>query len=159
MRSALIGLLTAAVLSASSVGAAEIEPYGRGTFAAIRQQHAGKPLVVHFWSVTCLPCLVEMPRLAEAARALPDLDLVLVSTDSIEQASRIDSRLTKFGFGDAKTFAYADSFEERLRFEVDKTWRGELPFTVFVTPRGDVSTEAGELEAGKLPDWLASSSR
>ncbi len=146
--------LAASLLAHDAARAATIEPYVRGSFAAIRANHAGRPLVVHFWSVTCPPCLIEMPRLAARLKG-GGFDLVLVATDPIEQRDRIAGRLDKFGLLDAPNFAYADPFEERLRFEADRAWRGELPFTVLVRPDGGTTAVTGELETAVLDAWLA----
>lgn len=148
-------LLVALASSGSLARAAEIDPYGRGTFSIIKQAHAGRPLVVHFWSITCVPCLVEMPRLAETVRARKDFDLVLVATDPIERSERIVSRLEKFGFADGKSFAFADTFEERLRFEADRKWRGELPFTIFIGADSVTKSVSGALDPDTIEGWLA----
>ena len=54
-------------LAGGAASAIEFKPYGRGSFAELRKQHAGRPLVVHFWSVTCPPCLAELPDWAKIA--------------------------------------------------------------------------------------------
>lgn len=141
---------------ATPLFAGDIAPYERGTFADIRAAHAGRPLLVHFWSVTCIPCLTEMPRLAQTLRNRGDFDLVLVSTDPIAQGERIASRLEKFGLADARNYAFADTFEARLRFEADRTWRGELPFSVLVQRNGETTSVTGELETAVLTGWLGS---
>ncbi|MFW5875627.1 MAG: TlpA family protein disulfide reductase [Myxococcota bacterium] len=49
------------------------------------RDHRGKTVVLNFWSITCPPCLQEMPtleELAEMARSWPDVEVVGVSTDS-----------------------------------------------------------------------------
>ncbi|MBV8851546.1 MAG: TlpA family protein disulfide reductase [Methylobacteriaceae bacterium] len=132
----------------------DIAPFTRGTFAQIRAEHASRPLVLHFWSLTCPPCITEMPRLAAFARAHRDFDLVLVTTDPIEQSERVAARLKTWGLTDAANFAYADNFVERLRFEVDRNWHGELPFTALIKPDGSVKTVEGELKTEDLVAWL-----
>ena len=51
-----------ALCLAAPACAFDFQPYGRGAFAEIVKAHAGRPLIVHFWSVTCPPCLVELPQ-------------------------------------------------------------------------------------------------
>ncbi|MFW6066792.1 MAG: TlpA family protein disulfide reductase [Myxococcota bacterium] len=49
------------------------------------REHRGKTIVLNFWSITCPPCLREMPtleELADLARDWPDVEVVAVSTDS-----------------------------------------------------------------------------
>lgn len=47
--------------------------------------HRGKVIVLNFWSITCPPCVREMPTLEELAKMAEDWDdveVVAVSTDS-----------------------------------------------------------------------------
>jgi thiol-disulfide isomerase/thioredoxin len=62
--SAFVSLAFVALL-ATIVGAAtegELHPFKRGSWQEIRRAHAGQPIVVHFWGLTCGPCRVEMPK-------------------------------------------------------------------------------------------------
>ena len=154
----MIRAVVAAILfafCAPSAFATDIQAYGRGDLAAIRSNHAGRFLVVHYWSLTCLPCMVEMPRLASFARERPDIDFVFVAADPHEQSERIAARLARFGLSDATHYAFADAFVERLRFEADKTWQGELPFTLLIAPDGKTRTHLGEIDPPTLQRWRA----
>jgi peroxiredoxin len=47
--------------------------------------HRGKVVVMNFWSVTCQPCVEEMPSLIELARmgkGRSDIEVVAISTDA-----------------------------------------------------------------------------
>lgn len=47
-------------------------------------EHRGKVVILNFWTVTCQPCIEEMPTLVELARSLrgrDDVELVTISTD------------------------------------------------------------------------------
>ena len=66
--------------------------------------HRGKVIVMNFWTVTCRPCIQEMPTielLAEIVEPWGDVEVVAVSTDRtwaevetiIPQSSRITSLL------------------------------------------------------------------
>lgn len=46
--------------------------------------HRGKTVVLNFWTVTCQPCVEEMPELEELARIVrdrEDIELVAIATD------------------------------------------------------------------------------
>ena len=43
---------------------------------------AGKPVVLHFWASWCAPCRTEFPLLQQAARDLPDVIFLAISSDS-----------------------------------------------------------------------------
>jgi thiol-disulfide isomerase/thioredoxin len=67
--------------SNGSAALEDINPFVRGSWKHILNAHAGQPMVVHFWGVTCGPCRVEMPRWGELLKKRPDLNLVPLHSD------------------------------------------------------------------------------
>ena len=81
-------ILLVLLLGASSFGVAEAaEPlsFERGSWAKLRANHAGQPIVVHLWGLTCGPCLVELPAWGKLQAERADLKLVLVAADPVPQ--------------------------------------------------------------------------
>ncbi len=150
---AAIGVLLA--LSSGAALAAEFKPYGRGSFEELRKQHAGRRLVVHFWSVTCPPCLAELPDWAKIASERKSLDIVFVNADPDNDRARAQSRIDKAGLSNLVQYGFADDFVERLYFEADKNWRGELPFTALIGADGSLVTVTGAIDDPLIADWLA----
>lgn len=151
---AAIGLLLGGLMLAGGAAAAEVQPFGRGSYAMLRHEHAGKPLAINFWSLTCAPCIAELPRLAAFKARHPEVALILVSTDPIEQAPALSARLARFGLADAPSYAFADSFVLRLMFEVSPDWRGEMPRTSLIGPKGEAESVLGMVEDADLEAWL-----
>lgn len=139
------------LLLAMPAWAGDIRPFGPDSWAALRAGHAGRPLVVHLWSLTCAPCLAELPQWGR----VKDVDLVLVSTDPIEQAPRMAATLHKAGLDRVESWAFADPFTERLRFQIDRRWRGELPRTLLIGPDGATEMVSGTMDPERLSQWLA----
>lgn len=137
--------------------ALDFKPYGRGAFGEIAKAHAGRPLIIHFWSVTCPPCIAELPQWAKTLEAQKGVDIVFVNTDGEEDRARAQARLEKAGLGKAAHYGFADDFVEKLYFEADRTWRGELPFTALVAPDGKVTTVTGAVDDPLVVNWLAKS--
>ena len=65
--------------------------------------HAGKPTVIHFWGLTCGPCLVEMPKWGKLLAERPDMRLVLVAADPLPQSpERVNGALQRAGLEQPK---------------------------------------------------------
>jgi len=63
MRKAIFGALLLAAIGTPALGAApDLRPFVRGSWAQLLKAHQGKPIVVHFWGLTCGPCLAELPN-------------------------------------------------------------------------------------------------
>jgi thiol-disulfide isomerase/thioredoxin len=142
------------VLSAPAT-ALDFKPYGRGAFAEIVKAHAGRPLMMHFWSVTCPPCLAELPQWAKLLESQKGVDIVFVNTDGEEDRARAQARLEKAGLGKATHYGFADDFVDKLFFEADRSWRGELPFTALVAADGKETTVTGAIDDPLVVNWLA----
>lgn len=152
MRAALLAL--AVLLVALPARAGELRPFGRGSWDQILRDHHGRTLAVHFWSLTCAPCIAEMPEWARLARE-GKVTVVLVATDPIEEAPRLASMLKRKGVEHLENWAFADPFAERLRFEVDRRWRGELPMTRLVQSDGRAESHVGGIAGSDLGARLA----
>jgi thiol-disulfide isomerase/thioredoxin len=142
-----------AMLCAVPAQASELRAFGRDGWRQLTAAHAGRPLVVHFWSLSCAPCMAELPRWGRLAAQPHAYDLVLVDTDSIMDAPRVLAILERAGLGGAENWAFADSFAAKLRYGIDPAWQGELPMTRLVAPDGGGETVLGTLDPGALAQW------
>lgn len=134
--------------------ALDFKPYGRGDYPALLKAHAGRSLIVHFWSVTCPACVAELPQWAKLIDSRKDIDVVFVDTDDAEERDRAAMRLEKAGLASVAHYGFADSFAEKLYYEVDRDWRGELPYTVLIAQDGARTSVAGGLDDPDMVAWL-----
>lgn len=141
-------------LLASPALAEAPKPFVQGSWQSIQDAHAGQPLAVHLWSLTCAPCLVELPLWARLAKDHPHLRIVLISTDPAEDAPRMAATLARAGLSGLESWHFADPFADRLRFELDPKWRGELPRTLLVAPGGQVTAVRGS-DMAAVQAWAA----
>ena len=155
-------LLTAIFLIASlaTVPAAEtpseLKPFVRGSWQQMLRSHAGRPTLVHFWGVTCGPCKVELPLLGKFMKDNAEVDVVMISADLVPNlpgAAR--AMLEKAGLSSAENWLFNDGFVERLRFEIDPAWQGEIPRTLLIARDGTVTTIEGSAEIPDLEKWSA----
>ena len=139
---------------APPVAAQEIRPFVSGSIKEITTARQGRPFILGLWSLTCVHCREELSLLSALAKKHPKLDLVLVAADTPEESEAIGATLRQFGLGGAEAWVFADPFSERLRFEVDRKWHGELPRTYFYDPAHAVTATSGKLDRQKLELWM-----
>jgi hypothetical protein len=155
-----LSLLAALLLGLVMSGPAQADdplPFQRGSWAKLRAAHAGEPTVIHFWGLTCGPCLVELPNWGTLAAKRKDMTLVLLAADPLPQpAEQIALTLDRAGLGRAESWSFTDRFYERLRYEIDPTWSGELPRTVMIARDGTATVLRGVADLSKVRAWLDS---
>lgn len=159
MRLAILLALLLALAGGTPAGADPL-PFERGSWARLRDAHAGKPTVIHFWGLTCGPCLVELPEWGKLKAARPDLSLVLVAADPLPQdPERLNAMLDRAGLGATESWSFTDRFYERLRYEIDPAWAGELPRTVMIDRAGKAIVLPGVADLTQVRAWLDLQSR
>ena len=160
-RSAVFALMSVLVASGAALAAdGDLRPFKRGSWQQIRRAHEGRAIVVHFWGLTCGPCLVELPNWAKLLAERPDLQLVLVDADPAPQSlEQVTAALDRVGLGKAESWTFTDRFYERLRYEIDGAWAGELPRTLLVARDGTVTVLPGVADLAKVRAWLDAQAR
>jgi thiol-disulfide isomerase/thioredoxin len=149
-----IFLLSFLVSAPASEAPPQLKPFERGSWNDILRSHAGRPTIVHFWGVTCGPCKVELPQLGEFMKVHSAIDMVTVSADLVPDLSGATrSMLTKSGLQSAENWIFNDGFVERLRFEIDPGWQGDIPRTMLISPEGTITTIEGSAEIADLDKW------
>jgi thiol-disulfide isomerase/thioredoxin len=158
VRKELFFVLFVLVLAPSSIGSAAtdgLRTFVRGSWQDIRKAHAGKPTVVHFWGLTCGPCRIEMPAWGTFLHERPDLELVVINADLVpNEASAASAMLAQTGLSTAENWSFGDGFVERLRYEIDPRWQGEIPRTLLIAPDGAVTTIEGVADLKEVAAWL-----
>ena len=152
---ALLLCLSAACASAAQ----EAKLFVRGSQQEIVSAHAGKLFIIGFWSLTCTNCSDDLALFGKLAEKYRNLNLVLVSTDSPEQKQEIARTLQHYRLGRAESWVFADSYTERLRFEVDAQWYGELPRTFFFDATGHSTAVSGKIDRDQVERWIRESGK
>jgi thiol-disulfide isomerase/thioredoxin len=143
------------IVSFGAAQASDPLPFERGSWAKLGAAHAGRPTVVHLWGLTCAPCLTELPNWGKLLAERPDLNLVLIDADPVSQSpAQVAATLDRAGLSKAESWIFADRFYERLRYEIDVYWAGELPRTILIAPNGKVTVMSGVADLDKVRAWL-----
>ena len=92
----------------------------------------------------------------EAFRRLVSRFYQLVAADPVmADQNTVAGALAKAGCGAAENWIFADPFTERLTYEVDPNWGGELPYTLLVGTDASVTAILGEVNFSELRVWSA----
>jgi hypothetical protein len=87
-------------------------------------------------------------------RKYPKLDIVLVAADTPDEAPLTAQLASKYGLGKVEQWVFSDEMEERLRFEIDRGWHGELPRTNFYDRKHRLTVVSGVVPKPQLLAWV-----
>lgn len=152
MKRCLLALLMLAATAGAS--AQELHPLVSGSLKEIVAARQGRPFILGLWSLTCTHCRDELAMLASLKKKYPALDLVLVSTDTPADRAEILATLQQAALGGAQAWVFADDFAERLRFEIDPKWHGELPRS-YLYDAARFRAFSGKPDPRMLEQWVA----
>jgi thiol-disulfide isomerase/thioredoxin len=150
-----LALALMAPLAATQAAQVQVREFQRGSFQEILHEYPGQPIIVHFWGLSCGPCLVELPEWGRLLHERPDLHLVAVHADRLpSDFSFLTERLDDDGLAKAQNWAFGGVPAERLRYEVDPSWRGEIPMTLLIAADGTAQRILGTADMAKIAGWL-----
>lgn len=156
----ILALLVAVAVPGRVLIAAEPEPrtFVKGSFDEIRHAHAGSPTIVHFWGLSCGPCLIELPDWGRLLRERRGLNLVVVHSDRLPRDMRmLTGTIELAGLAKAENWAFRENSMSSIRIlfsEVDPEWRGEIPFTLLIAPDGTTERILGSVDMTGIRAWL-----
>ena len=141
----LLALALSVCIQAAPVAAQDrIQPLEPGGFERIVAAGKGKPLVVVLWSLSCEYCEQSFDALADVRRSKA-LDIVTIATDRAddqEAVQLIKKKLSRHGLA-AHGWAFGAAPAERLRYDIDPKWRGEMPRSYWVNGDGRMRAYSG----------------
>jgi iron complex outermembrane receptor protein len=144
-------LLIAALLFPVLASAGALQPLAADDVTALLKPPAHGERVIALWALDCAYCEPNLEALAKLQRAHPrDIELVIVTTDSIERRQAIETRLQRMKMDDFPNRAYAEATPERLNFLLDPTWGGETPRVLVIRADGSRLGISGELTPAQL---------
>jgi hypothetical protein len=103
--------------------------------------------------------LVELPSWGALTHAHPELALITIAADPTPMPrDALTAMLDKAGLTTAENWTF-DAMSERLRWEVDPEWQGELPMTILITADGSTRTTLGAMDMKDVEAWLRAQAR
>jgi thiol-disulfide isomerase/thioredoxin len=145
MRFLTILLFSLTILSQAHAESPALKPFTSGSYAQIVNSNAGKPFLLSIWSVTCPSCIKDMAVLHAVRKAHPGFKIVMLSTDDIAETTTAQQILEKNQLTNVEHWIYAEENTQKLQFEIDPKWYGELPRSYFFDKAGQRDGVSGVL--------------
>jgi len=151
-----IALFAVFCLNSSIVNASETayKPFVKGSFAQIQQKNKDRPYIIAFWSVTCAYCMKELALFGELMEKYPNVKLITITTDAFLEDDTVEELMARKKLKGTETWVFADNYVERLYFDINPRWRGELPLTYFFDKNGEMLKHMGVVNEAELVEWL-----
>ncbi len=127
----LLLLVMAAQNNAVQAEQVDVRSFVSGSYQQILSAAANQPLMLVVWSITCSSCLKDMALLNSLHKSHPGLKIVMLATDGAEADAQIQNILQKNELTTVENWNYADENTQKLQYEIDPDWYGELPRTYF----------------------------
>ena len=108
-----------------------LKPFVSGSYQQLLTSNVGKPFMLAVWSITCPSCIKDMAVLSAVHKAHPEIKIVMLSTDDIAESAEAQKILAANQLAELENWIYAEENTQKLQFELDPKWYGELPRTYF----------------------------
>lgn len=79
------------------------------------------------WSIDCPACYDELDLLTPWLKKHPSFNLVLISTDPINQQAEVKKVLEEYQLANRANWIFGIQAHALLRHAIDPDWYGELP--------------------------------
>jgi thiol-disulfide isomerase/thioredoxin len=130
--------------------AVSLQSFDIGSFEQIVSDKNKQDHLVILWSFDCPPCITELEKISELHQQFPDYQLTLINTDAVDEQVRVKKVLQQFNLAGLDNWGFANSDEEKLRYDIDPRWYGDLPRSYFFPLQGKIKRLRGALTSAEL---------
>jgi thiol-disulfide isomerase/thioredoxin len=132
----------------------EFMPFDMNTRKVIERRYIDQPLIISFWSIDCPYCIDDLKKLGKALSKNTNVKLITVCVDGKESAKKAERILSQANLPKHEKYQYAEVDEDRLRYNIDPAWYGELPRTYFYDAAHQVTPLSGKISNSFLDKWF-----
>jgi thiol-disulfide isomerase/thioredoxin len=138
-------LLICSIALPSRADQATLKPFVAGSYQQLLDSNVNKPFMLVIWSITCSSCLKDMALLNKMHKANPNINMIMLATDDVTATDEVQQILAKNELTELENWLFADDNPQKLRYEIDPKWYGELPRTYFLNKKHDREGISGVL--------------
>ncbi len=124
---------------------ATLKPFSSGSYQQLLASKPNKPFILVIWSLTCSSCLKDMTLLNKLHKDNPTVDMVMLTTDDMSAEEQVQQILAKNELVGLENWIFADDNAQKLRYEIDPLWYGEMPRTYFYNKKHEREGVSGVL--------------
>jgi len=137
--------------SGSNINSAvNLQPFEIDSFEQIVNAKNQQDHLVILWSFDCPPCIKELQKISDLHQQYPEYQLTLINTDSVDEQKRVKKILQQYNLAGLDNWGFANTDEEKLRYDIDPRWFGDLPRSYFFPLQGKVKRLRGALTSAEL---------
>jgi thiol-disulfide isomerase/thioredoxin len=122
-----------------------LKPFASGSYQQILANNANRPFMLVIWSIDCPSCLKDMALLSSIHKNKPELKIIMLAMDDESATDQIELILKKNSVLDLENWIFAGDNTQKLRFQIDPKWYGEIPRTYFLNAEHEREGVSGVL--------------
>lgn len=101
----------------------------------LRLSSQNEIVLLNFWATWCEPCIKEIPVLMRLHQERPDIQMIGISVDAIENEGAVKKFVSKHGITYPVFLRQGNEFDAAMK-QMDPSWKEGLPAT-FVFKNGE----------------------
>lgn len=130
----------------------EVEPIDAGGLRELAANETGNYRLVNLWSITCAPCIAELPEFVTINRMYRgrQFEMITLSADPPDQRDAA-LKILERNHVSCTNYIFDSDNRDDLAEALDPAWEGPVPYTVLIAPGGDiVGRWKDEIDPAKL---------
>jgi thiol-disulfide isomerase/thioredoxin len=130
--------------------AVSLQSFELGSFEKIVSAKNEQDHLVILWSFDCPPCMKELENVSELHQQYPDYQLTLINTDTVAEREKVKQVLQQHNLVHLDNWGFSNTDEEKLRYDIDPRWFGDLPRSYFFPLQGTIKRLRGAISLAEL---------
>ncbi len=143
-------LMASILMFSSSASAVDLQSFEIDSFEQIVNAKNQQDHLVILWSFDCPPCIKELEKISDLHQQYPEYQLTLINTDSVDEQIRVKKLIEQYNLAGLDNWGFANTDAEKLRYDIDPRWFGDLPRSYFFPLQGKVKRLRGALTSAEL---------